>query len=276
MTLAPDLLDAYLDRLDVERPPTPSLEALRALHVAHLRAIPFENSSVLFGEPIELDASRHVRKLAVEGRGGFCYELNGAFAELLRTLGFEVAYLSARVFYDDGALGQPYEHLALRVPVAGATWLVDVGFGYSFAEPLLLQPDVEQADPMGAFRLVPAADDDGGSASGTSLDLEWRHRDGRWVPHYRVDVRPADLAAFGPQCAYLQTDPASPFVQGWMCSRLVEGGGITFLGGRFISSTATTREERDLSDADAPAVLASDFGIQARPDGVRWVRAGGS
>jgi len=273
VTLPSGALEAYLGRLGLERPPGADIDALRTLHAAHLRAIPFENSSVLFGEPIELDPAGFVRKLSVDRRGGFCYELNGAFAALLGALDFDVAYLSARGYEGDGALGRPYEHLALRVALDGEPWLVDVGFGYSFAEPLRLEAGFEQVDPMGAFRLLPVPRDDAGA--GPALDLEWRHRDGRWVPHYRVDVTPSALADFSAECRYLQTAPESPFVSGWMCSRLVEGGGITIFGRQFISSTATEREERELSDADLLAVLAEFFDIQARREGDRWVRASG-
>ena len=273
MTLAPELLDAYLARLGVERPPGPDLPSLRAIHAAHLRAIPFENSSVLFGEPIEIDPARFVRKLAVDGRGGFCYELNGAFAELLVSLGYEVAYLSARVYYAEGTLGRPFEHLALRVTLEGEPWLVDIGFGYSFSEPLRLLADLEQVDPMGVFRLLPAPADE--SDAPPSLDLEWRHRDGRFVPHFRVEVRPSDLAEFGPECRHLQTAPDSPFVGGWMCSRLVEGGGITLFGRQLVSSTASGREERELADDEISAILANAFSIQARREGDRWVRGSG-
>jgi len=148
-------------------PLDPDLETLRRLHARHMRSIPFENSSVLYGDAITLDESLLVQKLGRDGRGGFCYELNGAFAALLREVGFTVSYLAART-YSDGAVGEPFEHLALRVDL-DEPWLVDVAFGYSFAEPLRLVAGIEQTDPMGAFRLVEAED---------GWDLEWRHRDG--------------------------------------------------------------------------------------------------
>ena len=145
-------LDAYRDRLGVPGPLRPDLATLRALHLAHLRTVPFENASVLFGEPIELDQDRFVHKLGVEGRGGFCYELNGAFERLLRAIGFEVALLEARGHETEGRLGPRFDHLALRVTL-DEPWLVDVGFGYSFVEPLRLIAGIEQVDPIGAFRL---------------------------------------------------------------------------------------------------------------------------
>ena len=64
--------------------------------------MPFENASVLFGERIVLDPGAFVHKLGVLGRGGFCYELNGAFAVLLRSIGFDVELLEARGHESEG------------------------------------------------------------------------------------------------------------------------------------------------------------------------------
>ncbi|HYN69902.1 MAG TPA: arylamine N-acetyltransferase [Candidatus Eisenbacteria bacterium] len=260
MTVPAALLDAYARRLGFERPIRPDLATLRALHAAHLRTIPFENSSVLFREPIVLDQRTFVEKLAVRRRGGFCYELNGAFATLLEGAGFDVAFLEART-YDHGQLGRRFEHLAMQVNL-DEPWLVDVGFGYSFAEPLRLSTSAEQVDPVGSFRLV--ATDDG-------VDVEWRHRNGEWVAHYRFDPQPQPLEAFGAECAYLQTSPGSPFVSGWLCSVLDGQGGTTLFGRRLIVSDGDDREERDLSDEALPEVLASRFGVATRLDDGRWV-----
>ena len=87
-------VDRYLARLGLRGPLRPSLGVLRQLHLAHLRAIPFENLSIHLGEPIVLDPQLLVAKLVERHRGGFCYELNGAFAALLAALGFRVDHLA--------------------------------------------------------------------------------------------------------------------------------------------------------------------------------------
>ena len=77
------------------------------------------------------------RKIVNEKRGGFCYELNGAFAALLRALRFRVTLLSGRVARQDGSYGPEFDHLTLRVDLE-EPWLADVGFGDCFLEPLRL------------------------------------------------------------------------------------------------------------------------------------------
>ena len=77
-------LAAYLDRIGVARPGVLDEAArLRALHRAHQMAVPFENLSIHLGEPISLDEDDLFGKIVDRRRGGFCYELNGAFALLL-------------------------------------------------------------------------------------------------------------------------------------------------------------------------------------------------
>src|SRR5439155_12459989 len=117
-----------------------------------LRAVPFENLSIHLGEPIVLDEAELLDKLVRRRRGGFCYELNGAFAALLAALGFEVTLLAARV-YGGGVLSPPFDHLALPVDAPGP-WLVDVGFGRHSHYPLRLDTAAEQVDPDGVFQVV--------------------------------------------------------------------------------------------------------------------------
>src|SRR4026208_1784147 len=88
-------IQAYLDRIDYQGPLDPNAEPRRALPVAHLLAEPFENLSIGMGWPIALDEAALFDKIVVRRRGGFCYELNGLFAALLRDLGFHVAMSSA-------------------------------------------------------------------------------------------------------------------------------------------------------------------------------------
>ena len=89
-------------------PREPTLETLRALHKAHMLAVPFENLDIHLGRPIVLDEDRLYRKIVGERRGGFCYELNGLFAALLRELGYEVTLLSARVSCEQGGFGPEF------------------------------------------------------------------------------------------------------------------------------------------------------------------------
>ena len=82
-------LDSYLARISYSGPLAPTLENLRALHYAHLLAVPFENLDIHRGMPIALDQEHLYDKIVLHRRGGFCYELNSLFAaDLGLTLAF--------------------------------------------------------------------------------------------------------------------------------------------------------------------------------------------
>src|ERR1700752_350639 len=112
---APFDADAYLDRIGLSRPITMTVEGLRQLQYAHLMRVPFENLDIHLGRPIRLDLASLWEKIVIRGRGGFCYELNGLFACLLTSLGFQVSLLSARAAHREGGFGPAFDHLALRV-----------------------------------------------------------------------------------------------------------------------------------------------------------------
>src|SRR2546426_5826969 len=154
-------VQAYLDRIRHTGSTTPTLETLRTIHRAHMLAVPFENLDIALGRKIVVDEEAFLRKVVEQHRGGFCYELNGAFAALLRALGFQVTLLSARVARSDGGESPEFDHLTLRVDLSvdqTEPWLADVGFGELFLEPLRLRSGIEQRDPAGTFRLAQSGD----------------------------------------------------------------------------------------------------------------------
>ncbi|MFG3180712.1 arylamine N-acetyltransferase family protein [Streptomyces nigra] len=255
-------IDAYLSRLGAERPARPTADALRELHLRHLRTVPFENLSIHLGEEIVLEEKRLVDKVVGAGRGGFCYELNGAFGALLGALGFEVTLLAARVHGNEGRLGIPYDHMALEVRTAdGGAWLADVGFGAHSHHPLALGTGEEQVDPAGVFRIVEAGPDAAGVRGGQEADLDVV-MDGR--PEYRLERRPRVLADFVSGAWWHSTSPASHFTQSLVCSRVTGEGGRITLSGRTFKETAAdgTRTERELgTDEEVLGVYRDRFGI---------------
>jgi N-hydroxyarylamine O-acetyltransferase len=243
-------VDDYLARIGAARPASADLQALRDLQLAHLLAVPFENLSIHLGEPIVLDQAALAAKVTRMRRGGFCYELNGAFAGLLTALGFRVSLLSARVFGAGNQPGVPFDHLTLQVDLA-ESWLVDVGFGRFARQPLRLGFRGDQPDFDGTFRVAGRLTE--------SSDFDVFH-DGE--PAYRVDPRPYALSDFAPTCWWQQTFPGSHFRKSLTCSIATPSGRVTLSRDRLIVTEDGHRQERTLtSDTEILSAYRQYFGI---------------
>jgi N-hydroxyarylamine O-acetyltransferase len=243
---------AYLHRIGYTGPIAPTLETLRRIHRAHLETVPFENLDIAIGRPIVLDENRFVRKVVEENRGGFCYELNGALAALLREMGFHVTLLSARAPRKDGSPGPEFDHLTLRVDLADP-WLVDVGFGECFLEPLLLKQGIEQKQDLATFRI----------REGDSwLTVERQQPDSSWKTEYLFTLAPRHLEEFADMCHYHQTSPESHFTQKRLATRATSTGRVTLSDIRLIVTENGSRQERVLaSEAEWKETIKKTFGL---------------
>jgi N-hydroxyarylamine O-acetyltransferase len=242
---------AYLERINYHGTTVPSAGLLRALQLAHLQAVPFENLSIHAGEPIVLEKEALFTKIVKRRRGGFCYECNGLFAWLLRELGFEVAMLSAEVAKKEGGYSQPFDHMTLMVS-GSQRWLVDVGFGDSFREPLMLDKRSEQAGLEPEYKVI---DEDG-------YLILVRREANVWTPQYRFTLTPFQFEDFAEMCRYHQTSPESHFTQKRVCSLATESGRITLSEMRLIETRNGERLERDLAThQEYDAALQRHFGI---------------
>jgi len=243
---------AYLRRIGYTGSIAPTLETLRRIHRAHLETVPFENLDISLGRPIVLDEDALVRKVVEENRGGFCYELNGALAALLREMGFRVTLLSARTRHQDGSPAPEFDHLTLRVDL-DQPWLVDVGFGECFLDPLLLRTGTEQRQDPGTFRIT---------QEGASLSVERQQHDGSWKTEYLFAQISRQLPDFAEMCRYHQTSPQSHFTQKRMCTRATPHGRITLSDLKLIVTENGARRERILaSEEEWRNALKDNFGL---------------
>ncbi len=250
-------IQSYLDRLDVKLEGKLSLEQLRMLHEHHLLAVPFENLDIHRGVEIVLDEERILDKIISGRRGGFCYELNGAFAWLLRNLGYKVSLYSAEVAKKDGGFGIPFDHMTLGVGVSDSQteqWLADVGFGDSFRFPFPLVAGQTIEQPGDEYRL---------QKEGPWWILERRPSGDRdFSPQYRFTLEPRKLEDFAPACRYHQSSPESHFTRGTLCTKALPDGRITLHPDRVVTTRHGTKFEEPLGDrVEWSRILEKDFGI---------------
>jgi N-hydroxyarylamine O-acetyltransferase len=207
-----------------------------------------------------LDTDRFYRKIVEDGRGGFCYELNGLFNALLRELGFQTRLISARVFSGERGFGPEFDHAAIIVTIGEQEYLADVGFGDFTAEPLRFVPDLEQQDREGVF--VIRRGDEGyfevAKKAGEAL-----------TPEYIFTPLARDLAEFGAMCDFQQYSSDSHFKKGKVCSLLTANGRKTLTDKKFIVTSAGGKTETVIaSDDEFDEILIREFGISgARSQG---------
>jgi len=233
--IAPIDIAAFLRRIGYDGPTAPTIDNLRALHRSHLLSVPFENVDIHLGKRIVLDEQALFDKIVRQSRGGFCFELNGLFATVLRGLGYDVTLLAAQVFDADGEAGRDFVHLTLLVRLAETRWLADVGFGEAFIEPLSLDIGSEPQVIDGvAYRIV---------LRGDRHLVEQRQSAEAWRPRYAFTLVPRALWQFSGMCDDLQIAPDSHFRRGIICTRLTGGGRVTLTGSKLVFSGGDERKE---------------------------------
>jgi N-hydroxyarylamine O-acetyltransferase len=217
-------VDRYLARLGYEGRRDPSLVGLADLHLAHLEHVPFENLHVFHRIGVGTGVDWSYSKIVEQRRGGWCFELNGCFAELLRRLGYTVELLSCRTFEPDtGGLSDDFDHLTLLVHLDDAAWLVDVGWGDCALRPLPVE--------TGEYETRPRPTRIEANARTVCL-IELVERDGAgsvWELQYEASRQPRQLADFAARSTYLQTTPGLSWTTKPLVTRATSahGGRVT-------------------------------------------------
>lgn len=208
----------YLNRINFQSKPEVSKAALFELQHRHLLHIPFENLDIHYHTPIELDLQKIYQKIVPSKRGGFCYELNGLFNELLQAIGFDTFLISARVHGENGRYSPEFDHMAIVATVEGRSYLVDAGFGKFSLEPLEIVLDAPQTDPAGVFMV------DRYEAGYYRVSSQ---ENGNWSPEYIFKLEERQLADFEPRCAFQQSSEDAHFTRKKVISIARPNGRIT-------------------------------------------------
>jgi len=236
-------LSAYLRRIGWSGPVAPDLPTLQSLATHHTAAVPFENLNPFLGVPVSLDIASVQNKIVREARGGYCFEQNRLFSDVLRQIGFDVTELAARVLWnqsDDAITAR--SHMLLRIDLDEQSWLVDVGFGgQTPTGALRLVADIEQMTPHEAFRLLGAGS-------------EWRvqacFRD-EWKTLYRFDLQPQYPIDYEAPNYFMSTHPASHFTRNLVAARAAPGRRLALFNNDFaVHALGGATERRRLNSAD--------------------------
>ncbi|MFL9868738.1 arylamine N-acetyltransferase [Paraburkholderia fungorum] len=251
-------LDNYFTRIGYQGPRAATLEVLQELHKLHPRSIPFENLNPLTHRAVKLDLESVEHKLITQKRGGYCFEQNALFANVLMQLGFNVTPLLGRVLWGrESAAIPPRTHMVLRVDIRNEAWIADVGFGsVTLTAPLRLIAGSAQPTQLGTFRLA--------DASHGALYLEVQSRDESWARVYRFDLQPVEWIDYETSNWYTSTAPESVFLNNLIVCRVLPESRLTLLNDQLNERAADGQVigERQLKSADElAACLRGQFGL---------------
>jgi len=220
---------------------------------AWLLNVPFHNLDLLAAS---LDGCRSLSaeeavERCVEGLGGPCHVNAIGFASLLTACGFDAGLCGATV-------GQPGDHLLVRVTISGGTYLCDVGNGQPYLSPFKTDRVTEvthlgwraRAEPCGA----------GIRLSRWSPDLP----NGKIV--YHATPEPRTWADFAEVIAQHHSRPGfGPFMTGLRAVRIGDDRIDTLRDLQWTVYEADSFQVHEVPDGGVATLLVDVFGLSALP-----------
>lgn len=246
-------IEKYLSRIKYSGSTEPTLNVLKKLQRNHLLHVPFENLDIHYKRPIELSIDLIFEKIVTKNRGGFCYELNGLFYELLKALNFDVKIISARVYNPKKGYSEEYDHLAIIVKIDNTEYITDVGFGDFTFEPLQFNLNTIQKDERGAY-IIDTYDEDYFRVNKMVKKIK--------TPEYIFNPKSRDFQEFKGMCLYHQTNSNSHFTKKRLISLPTENGRITITGNKLkIAEFDQVNESEILDEMDFNEKLMTLFNV---------------
>ncbi|XP_074523082.1 arylamine N-acetyltransferase, pineal gland isozyme NAT-10-like [Halichoeres trimaculatus] len=255
----------------------PDVETLKLIHKQHVMTVPFENLSMHCGERIVMDLEMIFNKIVRCNRGGWCLENNYLFGWVLREIGYDCTTLNSKVFIASANEYSPLEsHLIHKVVIDGKAYIADVSYGMSTQvwEPLELISGKDQHQGPGVFRLI---------NQGDSWVLEKTSRKPKILnpdfaksslinrsdtyPIHRFTLEHHEPDSFLYINDYLQTDPASLFINKSICCLQTPTGFRSLIGWTYSEVTFKPEEGvdyydmRNIKEEEVDQVLREKFNI---------------
>ena len=237
----------YVDHVTI------SFEVLSKLQLMHLLNVPFENLDI--HNHIKIDLNNLYDKIVLRKRGGFCYELNGVFYQLLKEIGFNAKMVSARVYNSSKDYSPEFDHMTLIVTLKDDKYLVDVGFGEFTSYPVKIELNKEIMDPAGVFRIESYNED--------HKVIKKKNADGKFIAEYMFSEKERQTEEFYERCNFHQTSNESHFMQKRISSLLTKTGRITLAGDKMkITENGEVQERQLNNEQEIQQALWNYFGIK--------------
>ncbi len=254
-------LESYLERIGYEGNVKPDLDCLKKIHLHQALSVPYENLDIQLERPVDLNIERIFDKIVKNGRGGWCFELNGLLQWALEEIGFDVSRCVAGVLRDergDTILGN---HLILLVQLDDL-YLADLGLGDGIREPVPIKSGSYVQGEL-VFRLEKLEDE------------YWRFHNHSFGDPASFDFKtiPANEQLLADKSHLLQHDAESVFVQNLAC-QIMTTNSVTCLTGQVLghkTSEGTTKKLLNSAE-ELEDTLVKVFGIRDPDTRSVWSR----
>ncbi len=209
-----NLVENYVAKIFSTSTPQASLETITALQQSHISKYSFNSISVLLKENIPLDFDSLYEKIVVKNRGGYCFEHNKLFFEILKEIGYNCTIQLARVVLNRD-IDVPRTHRITNVSLNEREYLVDVGFGPNCpTAPLPLDSNEPKRLGDTVYRIIQPA------PHNYLLQMD---RDGEWFTLYSFDGGEYSDADCTSGNHFSSTHPEAVFVNNLVVARKLEG-----------------------------------------------------
>lgn len=254
-----DELFDYLAMMNIASIKPVSIDFLAEVQKAHIETFAWDTLDVFLGRQVYLNPKTIVRKFKTENRGGLCFELNGAFCDLLCQLGFNAYLVSAFVHgYDDKTFNLSNDtHAAIIVTMLADQYLVDVGWGDSYRNPVQLGDNIYFSDQSGTYRLTHNAP--------IGKYLMEKYLNSQWHPQYSFTKQENQLIEFNPNLASLYSGTNLAVYRKINCIKPTPTGFIALSDDQLqIKENDCTRSIAIDNQGRIPALLKNTFHMSAR------------
>jgi N-hydroxyarylamine O-acetyltransferase len=246
----------YLRRINYNGVVYRDLATLRQLQYNHVFAIPFETLDIHNQVPILLQTNFLYQKVIYDSRGGYCYELNVLFHNLLTLTGFDVSMIGGRLHHGNGKFGREFEHMALLVKLNGRQWLVDVGYGDFSLAPLSIAPGEIQSDGRNYYQIIDNVIVDGRPYLAVA---KWNASKQDFKIEYLFTETPRALSDFHAMNEFHQTSPDSHFRRSLICTLPTKEGRISLINNMLIRTESGKRQVKVIHGDQRDEVLEKYF-----------------
>lgn len=227
---------------------------LKTVQYNAVTSIAYENMDILDNVPLSLEKEDLFKKIVENGRGGYCFEVNGILSWFFKELGFEVKDYFARFLRGEKEIPMR-RHRVLSVNCNGKLYFCDIGIGQTAPRyPLLMEEELVQEQFGEQYRFK------------KDKDLGWVLYDlynGEWRPFISFTEETKYEIDFLQPSFYCEKHPDSPFNKAPIIAIKTDKGRKTVNGREYkiFEGDKIVHIEENITDDRFLELLKNEFNI---------------